>query len=129
MTDKQTPEWMQKKHKLTPAEIEEFLAGPVVRIATIDENGAPYITPTWQEWDAKLLGSSRGRSAWIAHIKKKPNFGISYAQHSGTYMRFTAQGKAEIVFAELYDIERPNGRGLRKEEIVRWMSANKSWVR
>ena len=46
MTDKQTPEWMGKNRKLTPAEIEEFLAGPVVaRIATIDENGVPYVTP------------------------------------------------------------------------------------
>ena len=52
MTDKQTPEWMGKNAKLTPAEIKEFLAEPVVaRIGTIDENGLPYVTPVWQEWD------------------------------------------------------------------------------
>jgi Pyridoxamine 5'-phosphate oxidase len=46
MTDKQTPEWMGKNRKLTPAEVKEFLAEPVVaRIATIDESGAPYVTP------------------------------------------------------------------------------------
>ena len=28
--------------------------------------------------------------------------------------------------AELYEIEGPSGRALRKEEIVRWMSTNKS---
>ena len=31
--------------------------------------------------------------------------------------------------AELYEIEGPNGRALRKEEIMRWMSANKSQLR
>ena len=71
MTDKQTPEWMGKNRKLTPAEIEEYLAEPVVaRIATVDENGVPYITPTWQEWDGKAFWIvPRERSAWVAHIK------------------------------------------------------------
>jgi hypothetical protein len=31
--------------------------------------------------------------------------------------------------AELYEIEGPNGRALRKEEIMRWMSAKKSQFR
>src|SRR6202453_1199298 len=48
MTDKQHPEWMGKNRKLTPAEVKDFLAEPVVaRIATIDENGVPYVTPVW----------------------------------------------------------------------------------
>ena len=47
-----------KNSKLTPAEVKEFLAKPVVaRIATIDENGVPYVTPVWQEWD--------GQAFWI----------------------------------------------------------------
>src|SRR5271157_2694535 len=92
--------WMGKNGKLTPAEIEEFLAGPMVaRIATIDENGVPYVTPVWQEWDGEAFWIvPRERSAWVAHIKKNPNVGISCAQDSGTYKRVTAQGKAEIVF-------------------------------
>ena len=100
MTDKQTPEWMGKNGKLTPAEIREFLAEPVVaRIATIDEDGVPYVTPVWQEWDGEAFWIvPRERSAWVAHIKKNPNVGISCAQDSGTYKRVTAQGKAQIVF-------------------------------
>jgi hypothetical protein len=48
MTNKQTPNgWV--KTAATPAEIEEFLAGPVVARFTIDENGVPYVTPAWQE--------------------------------------------------------------------------------
>ncbi len=99
MADKQSPEWMGKNGKLTPAEVREFLAGPVVaRIATIDENGVPYVTPVWQEWDGEAFWIvPRQRSAWVAHIKKNPNVGISCAQDAGTYKRVTAQGKAEIV--------------------------------
>ena len=52
MTDNQHPEWMGKNRKLTPTEVKDFLAEPVVaRIATIDEQGVPYVTPVWQEWD------------------------------------------------------------------------------
>jgi predicted pyridoxine 5'-phosphate oxidase superfamily flavin-nucleotide-binding protein len=56
MTEKKTPEWMGRNRKLTPAEVKEFLAEPVVaRIATIDENGVPYVTPVWQEWDGEAF--------------------------------------------------------------------------
>ena len=94
MADKQTPEWMGKNGKLTPTEIKEFLAEPMVaRIATIDENGMPYVTPVWQQWDGEAFWIvPRERSEWVAHIKKNPNVGISCAQDSGTYRRITAQG-------------------------------------
>ncbi len=100
MTDRQTPEWMGKNRKLTPAEVGEFLAGPVVaRIATIDDEGVPYVTPTWQEWDGQAFWIvPRERSAWVLHITRRPNVGISCALDSGTYTRVTAQGQAEIVF-------------------------------
>jgi len=99
MTDKQHPEWMGKNRKLTPTEVKDFLAEPVVaRIATIDENGVPYVTPVWQEWDGEAFWMVvRERAAWVAHIKKNPNVGISCAHDSGTYRRIVAQGKAEIV--------------------------------
>jgi Pyridoxamine 5'-phosphate oxidase len=85
-------------------EIKEFLAGAVVaRIATIDENGAPYVTPAWQEWDGEAfwivpLGSFRA-SAWPGSgISRKIRKSAFRAQDSGTCKRITAQGKAEIVF-------------------------------
>ena len=100
MTRSRTPEWMGKNGKLTPSEIKEFLAEPMVaRIATIDENGMPYVTPVWQQWDGEAFWIvPRERSEWVAHIKKNPNVGVSCAQDSGTYKRITAQGRAEIVF-------------------------------
>ncbi len=99
MSESKFPAWMGKNSKLTPEEIEEFLAGPVVaRVATVDENGVPYITPVWQEWDGEAFWIvPRERSAWVAHIKANPNIAVSCAQDSGTYKRVHVQGKAEIV--------------------------------
>jgi nitroimidazol reductase NimA-like FMN-containing flavoprotein (pyridoxamine 5'-phosphate oxidase superfamily) len=103
MAGKQPPEWMGKNRKLAQAEIEEFLAGPVVaRIATIDENGMPYVTPVWQEWDGEAFWIvPRERSAWVAHIKKNPNVAISCAHDGGTYTRITAQGRLRSCSARL----------------------------
>ncbi len=101
MTEKHKhPEWMGKNSKLTDDEIAEFLAGPVVaRVATIDQDGVPYITPVWQEWDGDALWVvPRERSAWVKHIQANPNIAVSCAMDSGTYTRVLMRGKAEIVF-------------------------------
>jgi PPOX class probable F420-dependent enzyme len=100
MTSKQQhPEWMGKNSGLAPQEIKEFLAGPVVaRVATIDQDGLPYITPVWQEWDGKALWIvPRERSAWVQHIKNNPNVAVSCAMDSGTYTRILFRGRAEII--------------------------------
>ena len=59
MSDSQQhPAWMGKNSRMSADEVKEFLAGPVVaRIATIDEEGLPYITPAWQEWDGEADSS------------------------------------------------------------------------
>ncbi len=100
MTDKQqSPEWMGKNSGMSPEEIKEFLAGPVVaRIATIDPEGMPYITPVWQEWDGEALWLvPRERTAFVQHLKQNPNVAVSCAMDSGTYKRVLFRGKAEIV--------------------------------
>src|SRR5258708_16137751 len=78
MADKH-PEWMGKNRKLTPAEVKEFLAEPVVaRIATIDENGVPYVTPVWQEWDGEAFWIVPPHPApSIPHIHHTPNSALS----------------------------------------------------
>src|SRR2546421_5320271 len=95
----QHPEWMGKNARMSDEEIKEFLAGPVVaRVATIDEEGMPYITPVWQEWDGKSLWIvPRERSAWVKHIKHNPNVAVSCAMDAGTYKRVLFRGKAEVV--------------------------------
>jgi PPOX class probable F420-dependent enzyme len=101
MSDSQKhPEWMGSNSKMSMEEVKEFLAGAVVaRIATIDEDGLPYITPVWQEWDGEALWIvPRERSAWVQHIKHHPNVAVSCAMDAGTYKRVLFRGRAEIVF-------------------------------
>ena len=92
-------EWMGKNSGMSSEEVKEFLAGPVVaRIATIDEEGLPYITPAWQEWDGEALWVvPREKSAWVKHIKHDPNVAVSCAMDGGTYKRVLFRGKAEII--------------------------------
>jgi PPOX class probable F420-dependent enzyme len=99
MAERTYPEWMGKMRALTPDEIAEFLAGDVVaRVATVDEDGVPYITPVWQEWDGKSLWIvPRERSAWVRHIQQNPNVAVSCALDNSPYTRVLMRGVAEIV--------------------------------
>src|SRR5258706_10235875 len=99
MSNKNSPDWMGKNSALSKEEVKDFLAGPVVaRIATIDEEGLPYITPVWQEWDGEAMWIvPRERSAWVKHIKHNPNVAVSCAMDAGSYTRVLFRGKAEIV--------------------------------
>src|SRR5512147_1108140 len=101
MTDKRgTPEWMGKNSGMTQEEVKDFLAGPVVaRVATIDEDGHPYITPVWQEWDgAAMWIVPRERSAWVRHIQANPNIAVSCALDVSPYTRVLMRGHAEVDF-------------------------------
>jgi nitroimidazol reductase NimA-like FMN-containing flavoprotein (pyridoxamine 5'-phosphate oxidase superfamily) len=93
----QTPEWMGKNRGLTPEEISDFLAGPVVaRVGTVDPDGSPYITPVWQEWDGEAMWLvPRERTAFVG---QNTRVAVSCAMESGTYTRVLIRGKAEIVF-------------------------------
>ena len=74
MTDKQPPEWMGKNRKLTPMEIKEFLAEPVVaRVATIDENGVPYVTP---------VVAGMGRRSVLDRTARALGLGRAYQEES-----------------------------------------------
>ena len=99
MTDRNLPEWMGKNRGLTPEEVAEFLAGPVVaRIATVDEDGFPYITPVWQEWrDGAMYIIPREKTVFVKHLKTNPKVAISCALDSGTYTRLLMRGEAEII--------------------------------
>lgn len=100
MTERKYPEWMGKMRGLTAEEIAEFLAGPVVaRVATVDGDGMPYITPVWEEWDGTALWIvPREKAAWVRHIQANPRVAVSCALDSSPYTRVLFRGTAEIVF-------------------------------
>ena len=96
---RQYPEWMGKMRGLTSEELTAFLAGPLVaRIATIDDDGFPYLTPVWEEWDGQAMYIiPRERTVFVKHILKNPKVAISCALDSGTYTRMLMRGVAEIL--------------------------------
>ena len=99
MTDKRdTPEWMGKNSGLSPQEVADFLSGPVVaRVATIDEDGYPYITPVWQEWDGgrfRMIVSHGDVKA--AHVRARPEAAIVVAEHTPPYRGVEAHGAATL---------------------------------
>jgi nitroimidazol reductase NimA-like FMN-containing flavoprotein (pyridoxamine 5'-phosphate oxidase superfamily) len=93
------PEWMGKMRGLTPEEIVEFLAGPVVaRIATIDVEGYPYITPLWQEWDGEAMYIiPREKTVMVKHLVNNPKVAISCAADGAPNTRILIRGQAEIL--------------------------------
>ena len=94
-----TPNGWAKNKGLTPDEVKEFLAGPIVaRIATVDQDNVPYITPLWQEWDGEAIWLvPRERSAWVQHILRNPKVAVSCALDSAPYTRVLIRGTAHIV--------------------------------
>lgn len=98
MSEQKYPEWMGKMRGLTADEIQEFLDGPIVaRVATIDADGMPYITPVWEEWDGEAMWIvPRERSAFIKHILNNPKIAVSCALDSSPYTRLLMRGTAKI---------------------------------
>lgn len=87
---------------LSASELAVFLAEPWNgRIATLDGEGWPYLTPVWYEFDPAarvFLVVGRERAAWIAHIRRDPRVAFhvaddAHAQHT----RVLVQARADIV--------------------------------
>ena len=70
----------------------------MARVATVDEEGMPYITPVWEEWDGQALWIvPRERSAWVRHLKHNVHVAVSCALDNSPYTRVLMRGRAEIV--------------------------------
>jgi len=99
MTQREYPEWMGKMRGLTPAEINEFLAGPVVaRVAMVKPDGRPYLATVWQEWDGQALYFiPREKAAFVPYIQANPYLAISCALDQAPFTRVLFEGRAEIL--------------------------------
>ena len=97
--EKNSSEWMGENRGLTKEEIIEFLPGPIVaRIATVKEDGAPYIAPIWQYYDGEVMWViPRERSVFVKHIRRSPRVAVSCAYDTAPWTRVLIQGRAEIV--------------------------------
>jgi PPOX class probable F420-dependent enzyme len=87
---------------LTEEEMVRFLAEPWnARIATLDPDGWPYVTPVWYEFDPDrrcfhVVG--RERAEWIGHVRSAPKVALHVADDIHVqHTRVLVQGRAEIL--------------------------------
>ncbi len=70
----------------------------VARLATIDDEGYPYVVPVWTEWDGSALWLvARARSAYVAHLVARPKVAISVVRSDPDDTRALILGRAAIV--------------------------------
>lgn len=92
--------------KLTPQETAEFLSEPghLLRLATVDNDGAPRISPVWctyRQGEADRLGSilftPRERSVFFANLRRDPRIALSIDEETLPYRKVSVQGSVEIL--------------------------------
>jgi PPOX class probable F420-dependent enzyme len=95
---------------MSGAELGAFLAEPWnAKIGCLTADGAPYVVPTWYEWDGTDFWLvPRARSAWARYLQRDPRVCLCIDEDGGEHRRVLVQGLAEVV-------ETPNVGG-------RWVS-------
>ena len=81
--------------RLTQEELDGFLRQPyLARLATIQEDGAPYIVPVWHEYDGEALYIvAREKSQYVTHIQHEPRVAVSIVEGAQVLI----EGKATVV--------------------------------
>lgn len=86
--------------KLTDREISDFLDEPghLVRIGTVDADGAPRVVPTWFVYDAgRILFTPRGTSVFLDNLRRDPRVALSVDEEPLPYRKVTVQGEAVML--------------------------------
>jgi len=79
---------------------EHFGKGAICRLATLDENGWPYVVPVWFEFDDADGGFwfvPRRKCAWAAHIQADPRVSFTIDDDGAPYRKVMVQGRGKIV--------------------------------
>ncbi len=107
--------WRGKVGPMDSAEVAGFLDEPIfARLASLDDNGWPYVVPCWQEWrDGRFWVVARRKSAWARYLQADPRCAVT-VDETGGQRKVIAQCEAEVV-------EEPNVGG-QWVEIARRMS-------
>ncbi|MBI5949728.1 MAG: PPOX class F420-dependent oxidoreductase [Chloroflexi bacterium] len=86
--------------RLTSAEREAFLAEPGIlcRIATLNADGSPSVTPIWFIHEGgEILVTPRAESAWLANLRRDPRVALSIDEQPHPYRKVTVEGVARFV--------------------------------
>lgn len=91
--------------KLSPLDLVAFLGEPghLLRLATIDADGAPRISPVWctyrpsTEGLGSILFTPRERSVFFANLRRDPRIALSIDEDALPYRKMSVQGSVDIV--------------------------------
>lgn len=91
--------------KLTSNEIADFLAEPghLLRLATVDDDGMPRISPVWCTYRASedglgsILFTPRERSVFFSNLRRDARIALSIDEDALPYRKVSVQGSVEIV--------------------------------
>jgi PPOX class probable F420-dependent enzyme len=84
---------------LSPETLDALLREPIVaRLATIDDDGYPYIVPVWTEWDGTAMWLvARAGAAYAAYLTARPKVALSIVQPDDSDVRVLMLGRADVV--------------------------------
>ncbi|HEV8617590.1 MAG TPA: pyridoxamine 5'-phosphate oxidase family protein [Methylomirabilota bacterium] len=114
---------------LDAATLARFLAEPWnARIATVDGDGWPYLTPVWYDFDPAarvFLVVGRERAAWVGHVRREPRVALhvaddAHAQHT----RVLVQGMAEVLEGPVAPAASPRIGALTDRLSLRYLGPN-----
>lgn len=81
-------------------ERDAFLQQPGIlcRIATVDADGAPHVTPVWFIYeDDAIYITPRARSEWLDHIRHDPRVALTIDDQHHPYRKVVIEGVAEVI--------------------------------
>ena len=87
--------------KLTPQEREDFLnvRKVICNIATVDESGAPLVTPIWFICEEnRIWFTPRQHSEWLKHIRNDQRIALSIDEPDLPYRKVVVRGNERIDF-------------------------------
>jgi PPOX class probable F420-dependent enzyme len=86
--------------KLLPDEVRAFLEEPghLIRLATVDAEGAPRVVPIWFIFeDDRIWMTPRERSAWWADVQRDQRVAAVVDEEPPPYRKVVLRGSVEIV--------------------------------
>ena len=91
---------------LDPDATRSFLDEPghLLRLATVDADGAPHVVPIWFIFDDDcIFFTPRLKSAWWGHIQRDPRVALTIDEDESPYRKVALQAAATIEFEPGHD--------------------------
>jgi PPOX class probable F420-dependent enzyme len=85
---------------MTEEELTTFLTTGrlFAKIATVNEDGFPQISPVWYTWDgASFLVVSKARTGMVGNLRRDPRCGLLVDNFELPYKRVSVQGEIEFL--------------------------------